>query len=137
MYIAWRCLCNIAAVAAKSHSPSLHADELPRSQAESQPPQRSDSTDLPENFATASLTPSAAPTTAAAPSAISTGTAVVLPVASVNEVDSPVAVAAVDGEKKKGHRRGRSLTGLIPTLKTKPKRSVSELLPVGTAHATA
>lgn len=117
----------------------LDADELTRSQVEAQPPQRLDSTGLSDSFATGSLTPSAAPTTAAAPSAISlgttAGTAVVPPVASPNEVDSPVAVSAVDGEKKKGHRRGRSLTGLIPTLKTKPKRSVSELLPVGTAHA--
>ena len=50
--------------------------------------------------------------------------------ASLGEADSPNALPAVDGEKKKGHRRGRSLTGFIPTLKTKPKRSVSELLPV-------
>lgn len=38
--------------------------------------------------------------------------------------------AGQDEKAKKGHRRGRSFTGLIPTLKTKPKRSASELLPV-------
>lgn len=45
-------------------------------------------------------------------------------------VDSPGGSAQVaEGEKpKKGHRRGRSLTGLIPTLKTKPKRSQSQVL---------
>ncbi|DBA82653.1 TPA: hypothetical protein ACH3X1_006898 [Trebouxia sp. C0004] len=45
-------------------------------------------------------------------------------------VDSPGGSAqAAEGEKpKKGHRRGRSLTGLIPTLKTKPKRSQSQVL---------
>ena len=47
-------------------------------------------------------------------------------------VDSPGGSAQVaEGEKpKKGHRRGRSLTGLIPTLKTKPKRSQSQVLEV-------
>lgn len=41
--------------------------------------------------------------------------------------ESALSVQAGDGEKqKKGHRRGRSLTGLIPTLKTKPKRSQSQ-----------
>ncbi|KAA6425209.1 MAG: ubiquitin carboxyl-terminal hydrolase 2-like [Trebouxia sp. A1-2] len=45
-------------------------------------------------------------------------------------VDSPGGSAQVaEGEKpKKGHRRGRSLTGLIPTLKTKPKRSQSQVM---------
>ena len=48
------------------------------------------------------------------------------------QVDSPGGSAQVaEGEKpKKGHRRGRSLTGLIPTLKTKPKRSQSQVLEV-------
>ena len=47
-------------------------------------------------------------------------------------VDSPGGSAQVaEGEKpKKGHRRGRSLTGLIPTLKTKPKRSQSQVMEV-------
>ena len=47
-------------------------------------------------------------------------------------VDSPGGSAQVaEGEKpKKGHRRGRSLTGFIPTLKTKPKRSQSQVLEV-------
>ncbi len=47
-------------------------------------------------------------------------------------VDSPGGSAQVaEGEKpKKGHRRGRSLTGLIPTLKIKPKRSQSQVLEV-------
>ena len=52
--------------------------------------------------------------------------------ATATSVDSASAgsaqAVAADGEKpKKGHRRGRSLTGLIPTLKTKPKRSQSQL----------
>lgn len=45
--------------------------------------------------------------------------------------ETALLVQTGDGEKpKKGHRRGRSLTGLIPTLKTKPKRSQSQLLEV-------
>ena len=45
--------------------------------------------------------------------------------------ESALSVQAGDGEKqKKGHRRGRSLTGLIPTLKTKPKHSQSQHLEV-------
>lgn len=45
--------------------------------------------------------------------------------------ESALSVQTGDAEKqKKGHRRGRSLTGLIPTLKTKPKRSQSQLLEV-------
>ncbi len=46
-------------------------------------------------------------------------------------VENATTSQAADGEKpKKGHRRGRSLTGLIPTLKTKPKRSQSQVLEV-------
>ena len=45
-------------------------------------------------------------------------------------VAAAVNSSATEGEKtKKGHSRGRSLTGLI-TLKTKPKRSQSQLLEV-------
>lgn len=47
--------------------------------------------------------------------------------------DSEDALSAQTGDvdkQKKGHRRGRSLTGLIPTLKTKPKRSQSQLFEV-------
>ena len=48
--------------------------------------------------------------------------------------ESALSAQAGDSEKqKKGHRRGRSLTGLIPTLKTKPKQSQSQLLEV-TCH---
>ena len=75
----------------------------------------------------------ATPTAAAAIPSVAThaaSNASVAATGSLGEVDSPSDTPAVDGEKKKGHRRGRSLTGFIPTLKTKPKRSVSELLPV-------
>ena len=48
-----------------------------------------------------------------------------------SETDPALPAQPADGEKqKKGHRRGRSLTGLIPTLKTKPKRSQSQHLEV-------
>lgn len=64
------------------------------------------------------LPASAAPTTAA-------------PGAAATESESALSVQTGDVEKqKKGHRRGRSLTGLIPTLKTKPKRSQSQLFEV-------
>jgi hypothetical protein len=47
----------------------------------------------------------------------------------------PAAAAAAGtteaAAEKKGHRRGRSLSGLIPSLKSKPKRSASVLEPVG------
>lgn len=60
----------------------------------------------------------------AAPSSAASGQASV-------DLESALLVQTGDGEKqKKGHRRGRSLTGLIPTLKTKPKRSQSQLLEV-------
>ena len=60
----------------------------------------------------------------AAPSVAASGQALI-------DSESALSVQTGDGEKqKKGHGRGRSLTGLIPTLKTKPKRSQSQLLEV-------
>ena len=48
-----------------------------------------------------------------------------------SEAENALPAQPAEAEKqKKGHRRGRSLTGLIPTLKTKPKRSQSQHLEV-------
>lgn len=53
------------------------------------------------------------------------------PGAAPSDSESALSVQTGDGDKqKKGHRRGRSLTGLIPTLKTKPKRCQSQLFEV-------
>ena len=53
------------------------------------------------------------------------------PGAAASDSESALTAQTGDAEKqKKGHRRGRSLTGLIPTLKTKPKRSQSQLFEV-------
>ncbi len=39
----------------------------------------------------------------------------------------PVAVPVEETKPKKSHRRNRSLTALLPTLKAKPKRSTDEV----------
>lgn len=63
---------------------------------------------------------------AAQPASAST---VAVGIASTSDTAFTSPTAAADGEKpKKGHRRGRSLTGLIPTLNIKPKRSQSQFL---------
>lgn len=65
---------------------------------------------------------------AAQPASAST---VAVGIASTSDTAFTSPTAAADGEKpKKGHRRGRSLTGLIPTLNIKPKRSQSQFLEV-------
>ena len=62
---------------------------------------------------------------------LASASTVAVGVASTSDTAVTSPTTAADGEKpKKGHRRGRSLTGLIPTLNIKPKRSQSQFLEV-------
>ena len=114
-----------------SISQQLDSLELPETHTAGDAPQPAAS-NLLVNAPYAAAAAAAAPFTAAA--AGSAG------LVAAGEADSPrnAAAPAAQVEKaKKGHRRGRSFTGLIPTLKTKPKRSVSELLPVRHQYSSA
>ena len=84
-------------------------------------------TPRPETPSAAGIGASASVSTATAPAVAETGAQGQLP----SEAENSAPALTADGERQtKGHRRGRSLTGLIPTLKTKPKRSQSQALEV-------